>query len=210
MYLFGAYGKEKGSYWEVPLKTLATGIIASIVALQGGMEGVTLVIFIGLCLTLAGDLLLAINNHITQETPLSLTLMGLGLLFFMAGYFCYGFTFLLQGKELYWTRLFLGGITFLTIGGYLQFKQIDRIMKIPVLIYCLQGILLATGGFRLLITRPALGTLLIFMGSLSLYASDMIIGFDLFHKKIPKSDYWIMPTYAMGQSFIAAGVILAF
>ncbi|WP_028972913.1 lysoplasmalogenase family protein [Spirochaeta cellobiosiphila] len=208
LYLLGAVCNHKKSLFEVLFKVLATAIIVFL--LGTNLSPSIQAVFIGAVFALLGDAVLAVNNHVEDDTTPSLVLMGIGILLFLIGYLCYGITFLARGEEVIFSLVFLIGMTFLTFACYRQFKLLDKVTRVPVILYCLQGILLITAAFRLLLSSPSLSTALIFVGSAGLYISDMIIGFNLFCKKLDKGEIGIMATYALGQIAITWGVINGF
>jgi len=164
-------------------------------------------IFIGLLLSTAGDVLL-----LFVETNDLFFLAG--LVSFLLAHLCYIAAFLSypkvrNGNVARQPLLILPFLIFLIAYNLLLFPKISVDLRVPVIIYSavIIGMAISALNLRRLISTAAFQS--IFGGTLLFVISDSLLAFHKFYDPtaIPLAGFFIMLTYILGQYFIIKGAI---
>lgn len=174
-----------------------------------GIGYVNWIIFVGLLLGWAGDILL-INRPDQEEKKL---LFMLSLISFLLGHIFYIVAFIVTITAPYTYTLWTLGITIsLVINGVLIVIKIlptAEKMKIPVFVYI---IIIFTMGILASILFGEMSTkgyIILLVGVLFFIISDTIIAWYRFVKEFPYERLLVMSTYLAAQFFVVLGFILA-
>jgi uncharacterized membrane protein YhhN len=149
-------------------------------------------LFFGLCLAAVGDMLLIGSSQ-------SFFLFGLGT--FLLAHVVYLFAFIGRGISARWalTAAVPVAITAVVISTWLL-PQVSGTMQIPVLAYTVVISLMVVAAFG---TRGAGASLLIPVGALLFYFSDLAVATDQFVQTDFPNYVWGLPLYYTGQLLLA-------
>jgi len=153
----------------------------------------------GLLLCLVGDVCLAF-----QQEKMFLW----GLISFLLGHVSYSFGFFHVARPGAWT--WGGSIIVLCISSRIYFWLKPRLgaMKTPVMVYCIAITVMLSGAWSVLGNSrlPLSGRLMIFIGGLLFYVSDVFVARDRFLKKEFFNRLVGLPLYYTGQFILAFSV----
>ena len=155
--------------------------------------------FSGLILCLVGDVLLALPQ---KKSFL------LGLISFLLGHIFYILGFFYIARKSPWT--WVGSAIFLVISGWVYIRLRPHLgsMKVAVLIYVMAITLMISGAWSVLgdFYLTGLGRIMVFVGAVSFYVSDIFVARDRFLKKKFVNRVIGLPLYYAGQFFLAFSV----
>ncbi len=165
---------------------------------------------LGIFFSLIGDILLMLPNK----------KFSAGLIAFVTAHLCYIAGFLTSHSSLNFASLAVIGLV--AFSGVLIFRRIHASLKIsnqknliiPVLLYSVViSVMLASALLTLVITDsvwPVLPSLLVSLGALLFYISDVILAWNQFVQPLPRARLWNLSTYHLGQISIVIGVTLVY
>ena len=193
---------EKQNDWKkfLPVKTVLSCLfIFTAVVQPHPLSGYYGLILIGLVFCLGGDVFLALPRK---------KMFLLGLISFLVGHVFYVLAFLtvagMNGVAIIGTFLTIG----VSAGVYKWLKPHLGSMKIPVIFYILVISAMLCGAWAIL-GEPALarpGRLLVFIGALSFYISDLFVARNRFLKDAFLNRLLGLPLYYAGQFMLAFSV----
>lgn len=160
-----------------------------------------LTVFFALLFSFFGDLFMEFSKEEAFFTA------GLGS--FLIGHIFYILSFYSQINKFAVPRyLLIFLLAYIGYGIYIYriLNVQDRKLSIPVILYC-GAILLMS--FLALLRMKSVSTvsfILTYIGSLLFIASDSILAYNKFNKKVRHSGLWIMSTYGFAQLLIVAGL----
>jgi len=156
-------------------------------------------LLIGLLFCLCGDVCLALPQE---------KMFLIGLVSFLLGHVFYIFAFFYGVKISQWA--WMGSLIFLIISGliYVWLRPHLGSMNVPVLIYVIVITIMMSGALSVLVeSRLAYsGRIMVFLGALSFYLSDVFVARDRFLKKEFLNRLIGLPLYYMGQFLLAFSV----
>lgn len=186
-------------------------LIAWLVA-QGGLDGERLPFTLGLCLCLAGDILLMLPEKVLKKR------FFLGLVAFLLGHLAYIFGLNSELPPLDLASLAVSGAVVYT--GYRVYQRLARGMernkqtelRLPVLVYlcvictmvCSALLTLVRNGWQ---TWAALS---IASGALLFLLSDSWLAWSTFVAPLPQARLRVRVAYHLGQFLITSAVLLQF
>lgn len=157
-------------------------------------------IFLALAFSLLGDILLMFTNQ-------SSSFFICGLVAFLIAHVFYILLFLKQRNTSKNGIVFIG---FMLAYGMLLFfilKASLQDMLIPVILYMLVILTMATSAFLRQNQVVKSSYILVFIGAILFMISDSILALNKFHQPLPFSSFSIMFTYAFAQLFIVFGLL---
>jgi uncharacterized membrane protein YhhN len=176
---------------------------------HSGLFGVAIVW--GLIFSAIGDYFLTKAKSYKEGDSDKNSSFIIGLACYMIGYLFYGINFLIYGKLNIGTLISFILFSLISLIQYFTMNK-DKIkgMKLPILIYFTQAIILMSGASSILVAQNfSLQGIFILLGSLSLFTSDSFIGHKLFRAKNTEHlELIITPTYIIGQMFIIMSLFL--
>jgi len=156
-------------------------------------------LLVGFLFCLAGDVCLAFPR---KKMFLS------GLISFLLGHAFYIFAFFTVAQTSRWT--WVGALIFFIISGsvYSWLRPHLRSMKGPVLVYVVVITVMLCGAWSVLgeSNLTLLGRIIVFVGALSFYFSDVFVARDRFMKKEFHNRLIGLPMYYAGQFLLAFSV----
>ena len=193
---------EKLNNWKtfLPVKTVLSCLfIFTAVVQPHPLSGYYGLILLGLVFCLGGDVFLALPRK---------KMFLLGLISFLVGHVFYVLAFLtvagMNGVAIIGTFLTIG----VSAGVYKWLKPHLGSMKIPVIFYILVISAMLCGAWAILgetgLVRP--GRMLVFVGALSFYVSDLFVARDRFLKDAFLNRLLGLPLYYAGQFMLAFSV----
>lgn len=193
---------EKLNIWrkKLPVKTALSCLFIFTAMVQPHLlSGYYGLILLGLVFCLGGDVFLALPQK---------KMFLLGLISFLAGHVFYVFAFLtvagMNGFAVIGTLLTIG----VSAGVFKWLKPNLGTMKIPVIFYILVISAMLCGAWAILgetgLVRQ--GRLLVFIGALSFYVSDLFVARDRFLKNEFLNRILGLPLYYAGQFMLAFSV----
>ncbi len=184
----------------VPLKT-ALSLLFILTALVQAHPILRYYLFIlfGLIFCLCGDVFLALPQ---KKSFL------FGLISFLLGHIFYIIGFFYIAQESPWT--WLGSVIFLVISGWVYIRLRPNLgsMKVPVLVYVMAITVMISGAWSVLgdFYLTGLGQIMIFVGAVCFYVSDVFVARDRFLKKKFINRLIGLPLYYTGQFLLAFSV----
>ncbi len=154
-------------------------------------------VFLGLILSLLGDIALLFKKH-----------FYLGLIFFLLAHLLYFLGFYIYAVKINFILL----IPFL-IYSFIFFFTLnlrDIKQKFAVVLYILAISLMGFSALNLFISEFGVATLLLFCGSILFIFSDSILSLNKFKKKFKIAELLILSSYYLAQTLITIGIILFF
>jgi uncharacterized membrane protein YhhN len=131
-----------------------------------------------------------------------------GLISFLLGHLFYIIGFFYIAQESPWT--WVGSAVFLVISGWVYIRLRPNLgsMKVAVLIYVMAITLMISGAWSVLgdFYLTGLGRIMVFVGAVSFYISDVFVARDRFLKKKFINRIIGLPLYYSGQFFLAFSV----
>lgn len=168
---------------------------------SGGLEkGLIPLMFGALIFSMLGDIVLMFVDNWSHA-------FSFGLIAFLIAHILYSFAFWKQRVKNKLSFLIL--LPFLAYGIIIFFYLEDNLgpMKIPVCIYMLIIILMATLAFHRKGSVSPLSFWLVFIGALFFIISDSLLAINKFANPLPLSNISIMATYALAQFCIVFGIL---
>jgi uncharacterized membrane protein YhhN len=156
-------------------------------------------LLVGLTFCLGGDIFLALRQKM---------MFLFGLIFFLIGHIFYIFGFFYVAQSNQWT--WVGFLTVLVISVWIYFwlKPYLRSMKVPVVLYVIVITIMLSGAWSVLgdsnLAQP--GRIMVFVGALSFYFSDIFVARDRFLQKEFLNRLIGLPMYYTGQFLLAFSV----
>lgn len=193
---------EKMNNWKtfLPIKTVLSCLfIFTAVVQPHPLSGYYGLILLGLVFCLGGDVFLALPQK---------NMFLLGLVSFLIGHVFYVLAFLtvagMNGFAIIGTLLTIG----ISAGVYKWLKPNLGTMKIPVIFYILVISAMLCGASSILGETDLVrqGRLLVFIGALSFYVSDLFVARDRFLKDAFLNRMLGLPLYYAGQFMLAFSV----
>ena len=193
---------EKQNDWKkfLPVKTVLSCLFIFTAVFQPHpLSGYYGLILIGLVFCLGGDVFLALPQK---------KMFLLGLVSFLVGHVFYVLAFLtvagINGFAVFGTLLTIG----VSAGVYKWLKPSLGTMKIPVIFYILVISAMLCGAWAILgeTDLASQGRLLVFIGALSFYVSDLFVARDRFRKDAFLNRLLGLPLYFAGQFMLAFSV----
>ena len=155
---------------------------------------------LGLALSLIGDVLLMfvdISPHFFTG----------GLLAFLLAHVMYVLVFLKRRNKKKNAIPFILILLVYSAGLFYLLKDGLGAMLIPVTIYMLVILSMATTAFLRKNIVNSLSYILVFVGAICFMASDSLLALNKFHQPLPLADISIMLTYALAQYLIVLGLL---
>lgn len=192
----------------VPLLLLGSLLIGRLPA-GSGLPLPVLLIAIGLAATAVADWLLAPVDNEATFVP--------GLAAFLCGYALYG-----AALHTWWygairataasprTVLPLAVAAAVALIGYLQLRRLSSVppaLRAPVVLYLIVVSNLLAAAVLLALSVPGPVAVVAAAGALSIYVSDSLIAHNLFHRRLPREELWIMPSYYLGQLLLTVAFL---
>jgi uncharacterized membrane protein YhhN len=184
----------------VPVKTgLSLLFILTALVQQHPILRYYLFILFGLIFCLCGDVLLALPQ---KKSFL------FGLISFLLGHIFYIIGFFYIAQESPWT--WVGSVIFLVISGWVYIRLRPNLgsMKVPVLVYVMAITVMISGAWSILgdLYLTGLGQIMVFVGAVCFYVSDVFVARDRFLKKEFNNRLIGLPLYYSGQFLLAFSV----
>ncbi|GAB4581938.1 MAG: lysoplasmalogenase [Anaerolineales bacterium] len=185
-------------FWLVYIFKPLTTILILIVALYPGTFLTHLyagAIALGLLFSLAGDIYLMFPEYFVH---------GLGS--FLIGHVCYWVAFFQPGVEIFWVLfplLLFGGLVL-----WFLWPGVSKELKIPVSIYLLAIVGMATLAVSRALQMPSRATLSAAGGALLFVVSDSLLALNRFRKPFRLAEAGVLGTYFAGQFLIAFSLSL--
>lgn len=158
-------------------------------------------------LTVLGLLFSVMGDTLLMFVDKSEHYFTFGLIAFLTAHIMYILAFLKHRNK---QRSVLGILAILLLYALAIFYfLIDHLgtMLIPVILYMLVILLMATTAYLRKGTISLISYQLVFLGALFFVVSDSILALNKFYQPIPFSDYSIMITYALAQYLIVIGIL---
>jgi uncharacterized membrane protein YhhN len=153
----------------------------------------------GLVFCLCGDVLLALPQ---KKSFL------FGLISFLLGHIFYIIGFFYIAQESPWT--WVGSVIFLVISGWVYIRLRPNLgsMKVPVLVYVMAITVMISAAWSVLgdFYLTGLGRIMVFVGAVCFYISDVFVARDRFFKKKFINRLIGLPLYYSGQFLLAFSV----
>ena len=191
---------EKKGHWKgkLPVKTVLSCLFVLTALVQVyPIPGYYYLLLIGLIFCLGGDVLLALPQD---------KMFLMGLVSFLLGHVFYGICFFYVADAGIWT--WIGGLTTLTVSVVVFFWLRPHLgeMLIPVSAYIFVITLMVVGAWTVLgdAELTFTGRLLVFVGAVSFYFSDLFVARDRFLKSAFINRLIGLPTYYFGQFLLAS------
>jgi len=156
-------------------------------------------LLVGLTFCLGGDIFMALRHKM---------MFLFALFFFFIGHIFYIFGFFYVAQLSQWT--WVGFLTVLVISVWIYFwlKPYLRSMKAPVVLYVIIITIMLSGAWSVLgdsnLAQP--GRIMVFVGALSFYFSDIFVARDRFLRKGFLNRLIGLPMYYTGQFLLAFSV----
>jgi len=156
-------------------------------------------LLVGLTFCLGGDIFMALRQKM---------MFLFALFFFFIGHIFYIFGFFYVAQLSQWT--WVGFLTVLVISVWIYFwlKPYLRSMKAPVVLYVIIITIMLSGAWSVLgdsnLAQP--GRIMVFVGALSFYFSDIFVARDRFLRKGFLNRLIGLPMYYTGQFLLAFSV----
>ena len=195
--LFEKNGNRKG---KLPTKTILSCLFIFTALVQSHpIAGYYRILLIGLLFCLGGDVFLALPQE---------RMFLCGLVSFLLGHVFYVAGFYYLADLSHWT--WVGGIVALVVSGgvFLWLRPHLGSMLIPVIAYIVVISLMLIGAWTVLgdANVKFAGRILIFVGAVSFYVSDLFVARDRFIKTEFKNRLVGLPLYYFGQFLLAFSV----
>lgn len=131
-----------------------------------------------------------------------------GLSSFLMGHIFYIICFYQQINKAapWWLFLFLFAYIGYGIYFYRALNIKDKNLRVAVVFYCVVIFMMSFLAMLRVQSVSSISFLLVFSGSLFFIASDSILAYNMFSKKIKHAGIWIMSTYGIAQLLIIAGL----
>jgi len=155
---------------------------------------------LALVFSLLGDILLLFVNQ-------SQHFFTLGLVAFLTAHLMYVLLFLKHRNTDKSPFGFIGLLLIYATSLFYFLKDGLGVMLIPVVVYMVVILAMATTAYLRKNKVNALSYGLVFLGALFFMASDSILALNKFHQPIPWSNISIMVTYAIAQYLIVLGIL---
>ncbi len=194
---FDKQGNRKG---VLPTKTLLSGLFIITALLQSHpLPGYFYLLLIGLIFCLGGDVFLAIPQK---------KMFLCGLVSFLVGHVFYVIAFFATAHLHQWTWIGLGICLVLSGGIYFWLRPHLGSMHLPVLFYIIVITAMVVGAWSVIgDNQLALtGRVIVFVGALSFYFSDVFVARDRFLKPEFLNRLIGLPLYYFGQFLLAFSV----
>jgi uncharacterized membrane protein YhhN len=131
----------------------------------------------------------------------------LGLVAFLLAHVMYIITFLKQKNTLQQPFTFIAILLVYASGLFYLLKGGLGAMLIPVVIYMLAILTMATTAYLRKGTVTHLSYTMVFIGAVLFMVSDSLLALNMFYKPFPFANIGIMLTYALAQFFIVIGIL---
>ncbi|WP_034059562.1 lysoplasmalogenase [Lacinutrix jangbogonensis] len=155
---------------------------------------------LALVFSLFGDVLLLFVNQ-------SQYFFILGLLAFLVAHVMYSFAFLKQRNKSKKPFGFIALLVLYALGLFWLLKSGLNALLIPVILYMLVILAMATSAFLREQKVNTQSYYLVFWGALFFMISDSLLALNKFYSPLPFADFSIMFTYALAQLLIVTGLI---
>ncbi len=157
------------------------------------------IMFLGLLLSLLGDIFLLFTNKS------QLFFIG-GLLMFLFAHIMYILVFNKVKQE---KKNLIFPIFMIVYGIILFFVLYNGLgnMMLPVMVYMITILLMANAAYQRSIQVSQKSYILVFIGSLFFMLSDSLLAINMFCITLPYNNVWVMSTYAIAQLLIVYGVL---
>jgi uncharacterized membrane protein YhhN len=194
------YEYRRDQKGRLPTKTVLSSLfILAAVAQPHPIPGYYYLLLVGLIFCLCGDVCLALP----RERP-----FVLGLVAFLVGHLFYICAFFYVSQTNLWAwvgfllAVFTSSLVFFRLNPYLG------TMKLPVFLYVVVITIMVTGAWSVLghSSLARSGRIMVFMGALSFYFSDLFVARNRFVKKDPLNRLIGLPMYYTGQFLLAFSV----
>jgi uncharacterized membrane protein YhhN len=152
-----------------------------------------------LVFSLLGDVFLMFTQH-------SPSYFMFGLIAFLLAHLMYILVFYKQRNPSIKPFWIMGVLDIYAIGLFLFLKDNLGEMRIPVLIYILVILVMATSAFLRKDRVSKLSYQIVFLGAIFFMISDSLLALNKFHKELPFANILIMLTYGLAQYFIVFGI----
>ncbi|MDG4716236.1 lysoplasmalogenase [Winogradskyella marincola] len=167
---------------------------------EGVSKSIKRITLLALVFSLLGDILLMF----VEQSPHFFTI---GLVAFLTAHIMYILAFLKHRNK---QKPFIGFIVFLLIyasGLFYLLKDGLGAMLIPVIVYMIVILSMATTAFLRKDMVNNLSYNLVFSGAIFFMISDSILALNKFYEPLPFSNISIMLTYALAQFLIVIGIL---
>ena len=180
-------------------KPLLIPLIITIYSIDN--SAINWLLIVGLIFGMGGDVLLIGHKKFL-----------LGLVSFLFGHLVYIIVFLrtivsFEAFEL-WYILFILPYSIITIFIFKKLKEDLGKMFILTLVYMIIIMFMSISSLFIALMGTITGGWITYLGSVLFVASDAILAWNKFHKKIAHAQFWILSTYILAQLLIALGFML--
>jgi uncharacterized membrane protein YhhN len=200
--LVGLLWFEKGEKRKglVPVKSALSLLFILAIGVQPHpMPTFYRLVLAGLLLCLGGDILLALPQRM---------MFLYGLICFLLGHLLYIIGFFSAGGTNQWTWIGLLTVLVISLRVYVWLAPYLGAMKGPVLLYVMVITVMACGAWSVLgsYQLALTGRIMVFVGAMSFYLSDIFVARDRFVKKEFMNRLIGLPLYYTGQFLLAFSV----
>jgi uncharacterized membrane protein YhhN len=194
------FEKAENRIGLVPVKsTLSMLFVLAVIVQPHPMPAYYLLLLMGLLLCLGGDIFLALPQG--RMFLYGLNCFLLGHLFYIIGFFS-------AARINQWTWIGLLTMLVISIRVYVWLVPYLNAMKRPVMFYVVVITIMACGAWSVLgsYQLDLTGRIMVFVGALSFYLSDIVVARDRFVRKEFLNRLMGLPLYYTGQFLLAFSV----
>ena len=134
-----------------------------------------------------------------------------GLATFLIGYFLYGAAFLVRAlSDGDGSPVVFGCYLAAALAGWLQWRRllaVPQSLKGAVVAYVAVASHLLAAGVAQALLDPTPASFFMAAAALMIYGSDSLIAHNLFRRRLPAEELWILPPYYLGQLAVAVGIL---
>lgn len=194
--IFSVFNKINLKYFFTPLTTILF-IILALYRLYSNNDRYTLLIVLGLVFSLVGDIFNMLETGDQKN-------LQFGLVFFLFTHFIYSYAFYLNYTFSLYHIFIIFIIFIILISAFFLFNKnfktpIIKILGSPYMLAVSLALLLGVGN---LTTGINTRSIMIAIGIVLFWLSDLIVGFDAFYKKIKYDIIYVWGLYAPAQVLI--------
>lgn len=155
---------------------------------------------LALLFSLAGDILLMFDD----QNPM---FFMFGLIAFLIAHIMYIIVYMKHRNTSRQPFLFIMMLLVYAAGLFYLLKDGLGVMLIPVVVYMIVILTMATTAYLRKGNVPIQNYNLVFLGAVLFLVSDSLLSLNMFYKTIPFANILIMLTYGLAQFFIVLGIL---